>query len=216
MTIDELIDRIDEFMDEVEKVMPEIADELALNMLALVKNRIIDQRHGIDGARYSNAVMLATKDMFVVKSAFRVSEVEETRYHRNKTGTIQPLKGDRKKVVKRPLWIKFKGASKAVPVMKLERGYQEFREIQGRPGDHVNLSLTGQMWLGTGIRSRGRNQYTWIVVIGGINQEAQQKLQWNYDKYGSFLDLRPHEEELISRVFQEKLQAIWDKYFELD
>jgi hypothetical protein len=205
MTIDEAIANIDGFLNTLETEMPKLSDEVALDALALIKNRIIDQGKGIEGAAYSTKPMLATKEQFIVKSRFKQSTEEVV------------LKRDGKKnkkgqLVKRGVWLKFPKAKKAVAVMKIDGGYREFREIQGRPGDHVNLSYSGKMWQGTTIVARARNGYTWVTIIGGGNQEAQDKLSWMTDKYGKFLSVTDEEEKNLSLVFDNRIKAISDKF----
>lgn len=205
-----MISRIDQLLGELKTELPRIADEIALSALGMIKNRIIDQKEGIPGKQYSTREMLATKDQFVVKSAFKQSVEEVTRYYRRK-GKITTYKGDLKKVKKVKLWIKFPGAKIAVPVMRLERGYREFREIQGRPGDHVNLSLTGKMWQGTTIVGRIAKDYTYITIIGGANEETREKLSANTQKFGLFLTVNDEEQAVLQDVFNNRIQAIYDR-----
>lgn len=214
MSLDDFIQKCDQLLQTLETEMPAISDEIALNALAMVKNRIIDQREGIEGASYSTKPMLATKDQFVVKSAFKQSKVEETRFHRDKAGKIKAKAGNEKKVVKKGLWIKFDKASKAVPVMVLEHGYREFREIQGRPGDHVNGSLTGKMWQGTTIVGRSKKGFVWLTIIGGNNKEAQDKLSWLTLKFGEFLAVEPDENEKLAKVGEARIQSIYNRIFQ--
>lgn len=213
MTIDDMIGRLDVLIKALQTGMPAISDEVALNALALVKNRIIDQRQGIAGAKYSTKEMLATKDQFVVKSAFKITKVEDYVIKKDRKGRRVESKSGRSyktKKVKRPLWIKFPNASKAVPVMLLKNGYKEFREIQGRPGDHVNLSLTGMMWKATTIVARSNNGATWITIIGGLDKEAQDKLSWMTQHYGQFLAVEPDEIEKLKALYHKRLQSLID------
>lgn len=219
MTLDEYIYAVDAFLYTLEQEMPAVADEIALNALALVKNRIVDQGQGIKGAHYSTHPMLATKDQFIVESAFKQTQIESTRLSRDDKGKVKRKKdgslvrkGSTKQ--KRGLWIKFPKASKAVPVMVLEQGYKEFREIQGRQGNVVDGSYTGKMWQGTTIVARISNRKNvWASVIGGNNQEAQNKLAWMTDKYGPFLTVFPEEEQMLATVYNARLQSLLNRYF---
>lgn len=199
MTIDDAITNMDNFLAALEAEMPAVADEVALNALALVKNRIVDKGEGIEGAAYSTRPMLATEEKFVVKSAFKQSKVQVKR----KDGTV----------VNRKLWIRFPRASKAVPVMELPDGYKQFREIQGREGDHVNLSYTGHMWQATTIVARTHTGLTWVTIIGGLDEEAKNKLSWMTEKYGEFLKVMPEEQILLDQIFHTRLQSIYDRVF---
>lgn len=207
MTLDAFIEKTEVLEKTLLNAMPAISDEVALNALALIKNRIVDKGEGI-GASYSTKPMLATKDQFVVKSAFKQTKVEETRFHRDETGKRKSKGKHEKKVVKVGLWIKFPGASKAVPVMELPQGYKQFREIQGREGAFVNLSLTGKMWQGVTIVARLQNELRFITTIGGSNKEAQDKLGWMTDKYGPFLKTLPEENEKLKALFEKRVQDV--------
>lgn len=193
MTIDQFIQKCDTLLSVLEKEAPAISDEIALNAIALIKNRIID-KEGIRGKSYSQRPMLATQDQFIVKSAFKQTKVPKKR-----GGT----KG---------LWIKFPTASKAVPVMELPGGYKQFREIQGRQGARVDLSLTGKMWQGVTITQRIQKGLTFVTVIGGSNREAQSKLEWMTGKYGPFLVLMPEEKGKLNELMNKRLQPIVDKF----
>lgn len=218
MTLDDYIVKVDGLLAALQTEMPAIADEVALNALALVKNRIIDQGKGIEGASYSTHEMLATQNEFIVKSAFKPTIIESTRLpkdggkaRRKKDGSL--VRSGAKKV-KRELWIKFPNAKKAVPVMILPGGYRQFREIQGRPGDHVNLSYSGKMWQGTTIVARVHEGNRWMTVIGGSTLEAQDKLSWMTTKYGPFLTVLSDEQQLLQNVFDKRLSAILNRFIQ--
>jgi hypothetical protein len=191
MTLDAFIEKTVVLEKALQSEMPAISDEIALNAIALIKNRIIDKGEGINGASYSTKPMLATREQFVVKSAFKQTKVASG-----------------KKGKKHGLWIKFPNASKAVPVMELPNGYKQFREIQGREGSHVNLSYSGKMWQAVTIVARMHTDTTYATTIGGNNAESQNKLRWMTDKYGPFLTLVPEEETKLKGLFEKRVQAV--------
>lgn len=212
MDIDQLISNIDLFKAKVLQAMPGISEEIGLNTIALVKRRLIEEE-GIPGKKYSTRPMLATKSQFIVQSAFKQSTVEQTRFHRDKSGKKKAKGGNEKKVVKVKLWIKFKKATKAVPVMELEGGYEEFRKIQGRPVDKINLSYSGKMWQGTTITAQLSQGYTYITLIGGNNKEAQDKLTWMTLKFGQFLTVNDEEQKLLTTIFENRIITLYNSVF---
>lgn len=196
MSIDTFILKLDGLITSIQEGMPAISDEIALSALALIKNRIVDKNEGINGAQYSTKPMLATEEQFIVKSAFKPTQ----------------LKGKNGK--KHPMYLHFKGNSKATgPLMELPGGYKEFRELQGRDGSVVNLSYSGKMWQGVTIVGRVQHANTWGTIIGGRDIETQNKLGWMTTKYGAFLGVIPEEKDLLAKVYNNRLQTLVNNAF---
>lgn len=152
--------RITEKLKATQLDMDKLVREVANNFYVENQQRVNNEGKDVKGAligqgKYSTEKSLATKDQFTKTSAFKVTMVESEVYKRNKKGKVvyKPYSEDdgskayipQKKKVKRELWIKFKKAKKAVPVMVLEQGYKELRDIQGKTTSHVNLQYTGTL-----------------------------------------------------------------------
>lgn len=121
---------------------------IASTTKAEVMWRVFNVGRGTNGRRigsYSTKQMLATKSQFVKKSAFRQTKIKTTSVVYSSSLKTKSLKAKKGRALNRPLWIKFKNASKAVPVMVLPNGYKEFRQIQGRESSYVNLQLSGKL-----------------------------------------------------------------------
>lgn len=65
--------------------------------------------------------------------------------------------------------------------------FKELRKAQGLPIDHVDLTYSGKMWAGMGPLPVEVNGYEYVAPLGGFNNEAQDKMNWNYQRYGDFM-----------------------------
>lgn len=206
---------VKEYKNKLNRKLKELESDKALRIAVIAVNELRQKRIFEDGKNssdkkigtYSTKPMLATKSQFDKKSAFKQSKVEETRLLRNKKGIPTPNKrGDTKKIINAPLWIKFPKASKAVPVMELEGGYKEFRGIQGKEPRFVNLRYSGELRndLGTGLLKKDNNLYQVVLKkdidvkkIGGLEK-----------KYGEVLKHTPFERKRFNEIVQFEINKI--------
>lgn len=65
--------------------------------------------------------------------------------------------------------------------------WSAFKAAQGLPVDHVTLSYSNEMWRGLSVLEVRRDGDRFIAYLGGNNKDAQQKLNWNYARYGDFV-----------------------------
>lgn len=71
-----------------------------------------------------------------------------------------------------------------------------------------NLTLSGAMWRQTGIKSQGDNGGRYEVVIGGLNQEAQDKINWNSEQLGDILKISEDEEKVLKEDYEAGLDEL--------
>jgi hypothetical protein len=86
--------------------------------------------------------------------------------------------------------------------------WAEFRSFQGLQSDHVDLSYTNRMW--TGISVLGVTEVspgTYQAQVGGTDKEVDDKIRWNMERYGDFL--QPTETEQ-SELLEDTKMAILD------
>jgi len=154
-------------LDEAKLIYP-IATEIHRRQL----KRLFDEGEKASGkiGSYSTKTMLATKSQFVKQGAFKQT-----------VRTVTRKNGKAKKV---PLWLKFKNASKAVPVMELTGGYKQFREIQGRQGAFVDLQLSKDLRNDYAAHLKTDGNSVVSTVSRKINRD---KISWLSAKYGSDL-----------------------------
>lgn len=216
-TFDDLIDKLTLLETELQAAMPNIALEYAQNAQALVINKI-QQGSGVEGRQYSTNEMLATQSSFLQKGKFK-PDVMATTLGRDANGKL--LKGGnrtgkgniaKRGTGKRLRWIKFKNASKAVPVMTLRGGYKELRQIQGLPSGKVNLTYSGRMFQNIKVlRTENKEPYRVIAFIGGVQKETQNKLLGNYKRYGDFLAITPKIAKVINIIPKNRILELTKK-----
>ena len=82
----------------------------------------------------------------------------------------------------------------------LPGGYKQIRELQGRQTDHVDFSVTNDMWNDINVISKPTDHQKGIAIIGAKKEKEKQKLAGNTARRGDILDLSVKEqEELIGR-----------------
>lgn len=130
--------------------------------------------------KYSTKQMLASESQFIVKSKFKQS-IAASGISFSSSVKTRKTKAKREKALDKKLWIKFKKAKKAVPIMILENGYKEFREIQGREANFVNLNLTGDLFRDFSSTLSKINGVWYTGVKRKLNSN---KIDWMIEKYG--------------------------------
>lgn len=81
--------------------------------------------------------------------------------------------------------------------------YKEFRDINDLETDFVDLTFTGQMWKRTGVKLIKSTSALTVVELGGRNEDAQNKINWNSKRYGeSILTLSKKEEDMVYDAYR--------------
>lgn len=65
----------------------------------------------------------------------------------------------------------------------------EFRQAQGLQTAFVDLSYSNKMWAGMFPQDVQQDLYTYIAPLGNNTREGQDKMNWNFERYGDFLGL---------------------------
>lgn len=91
--------------------------------------------------------------------------------------------------------------------------WKQFRQAQGRQGEHVDLNYSTKMWQGlrpsTDVEIKGNLYFTRLVHN---NKEGQNKLNWNFERYGDFIGKALEgKEELLSEVAEEVIRKRLDQ-----
>lgn len=176
--------------------------EIATTIYGNISHRVHNEGKAVDGSpigKYSTKLMLATKNQFKNKSKFKQSVIESqsVSYKETKKG----LKAKKGKKKKEPLWIKFPKSKKAVPVMMIEGGYRDFRNIQGMDAMNVNLNYFGNLRKDFGFQAQGKD------YVIGFKSEYGTKLRkiFEKDKYKKVI-------WNASKKDQDIAVAIFEKY----
>lgn len=154
--------------------------EVASTLYANISHRIHNDGKAADNTpigKYSTKLMLATKNQFKNKSKFKQSVIESTQLKFK--NTKQGVKTKKGKKTKQPLWIKFPKAKKAVPVMMIEGGYRDFRNIQGMDAMNVNLNYFGNLRKDFGFQAQGKD---YVIGFKSAYGEKLRKI-FEQDKY---------------------------------
>lgn len=75
----------------------------------------------------------------------------------------------------------------------LKGGYKKIRELQGRQTNHVDFSVTNNMWNDINLVSKQGDHQKGTVIIGARKEEEKKKLAGNTKRKGDILDLNPKE-----------------------
>jgi hypothetical protein len=214
--LNDLDRKLEQLQQELLKEGPNIVQTVAVNALALSKLRI--QKTGVKGKQYSTKEMLATASQFNRKQGFKPTEIEFTEIgrigQRNQVagGFRQPGTGrvDRKGAErkKRWLWIKFKGAKKAVPVMVLPGGYKQLRQLNGLQTGYVDLTFSGRMFQNIKLLAPINKRTKFTAFIGATDKENRDKVRGLSIRFGQFLDPEKSELAILSDIQNNKIREI--------
>jgi hypothetical protein len=69
-----------------------------------------------------------------------------------------------------------------------ETTWGDFRKAQGLQNSYVDLSYSNKMFAAMGPQAPEVNGAVIIVPLGANNKEAQNKMNWNRDRYGNFIE----------------------------
>ena len=150
-----------------------------------VATRIFSEGKAADDSKignYSTKPLLVSKKAFVNKSAFKQS--------------TRPKKGGGT----RKMYVKFPNAKKVTPVMFLQSGYRQLKQIQNLQSWYVDLVYSGRTrkaFIGS-LRKFGR--YGWAAVMKGT--KTAEKAVLNENKFGKkIFDLTQQERKFFSDRF---------------
>ena len=92
----------------------------------------------------------------------------------------------------------------------------ELRKAQGLQNSHVDLTYSGKMWAGMFPQDVEVTGVRYIAPLGNNNKEGQNKMNWNFDRYGDFVGrtLTGDNLDLLYNVaFDELVRLIDEKIF---
>lgn len=216
-SLNDLLKDLDKLEAALIKAGPKIAQEVAQNAAALAIHRI--QNEGIEGKSYSTKPMFATESNFNIKDRFEPTEIA-TQLGFDAAGEpvkggVRTKKGTIKKSAtkKRLLWIKFKGAKKATPVMLLPGGYKQLRQLNGLQTNHVDVTFSGRMIQNIKVLRQESKELKFLAIVGATQKEEKDKLKANATRYGYFLDPTPDEQKILQPIPFEIVKNIFDSIF---
>lgn len=86
----------------------------------------------------------------------------------------------------------------------------ELRQAQGLQVAHVDLGYSNKMWAGMTPLEVVRSGFIFRAPLGGNNTEVQNKMDWNRDRYGNFVErvLTPSDYELMQEYVTTEISEI--------
>lgn len=182
--LDDFKNRTKQIREALAERLPAIAETLAISAKAMAERRMKSQGFGI---LYSQNPVPAW--------FFRGKEL-------NQRGTTFLNTG------------KVKGKKTGKPKPLEETTWGEFRTAQGLQSAFVDLSYSNKMWANMApveVQERGP---VVIAYLGATNKEAQNKMNWNRDRYGDFIrkSLNDEDGKILAEVVINELAAVLDQF----
>jgi len=89
--------------------------------------------------------------------------------------------------------------------------YKEFRKLDGKQGDYVDLTFSGKMWRETGVVKQGKQGQSAVIVIGQKTERSQKIAGYNEERYGNYLSLSDEELEILAEDVAAEVEDIINK-----
>lgn len=92
--------------------------------------------------------------------------------------------------------------------------WSEFRAAQGLPIDHVDLSYSNKMWANMQPMKPYQSLYITYSPLGATNKEAQEKMNWNRDRYGDFIGkaLTVEDRQTLTDVVSDEIRKVISEF----
>lgn len=173
--------QLQQLREAVNAALPGIAEGLALTAKALAERRMKEQGFGV---LYSQAKVPAWFLHGKELNARGTKFLEDRGVHPRTGEQGEPKKKRRKK--------------KTDPdpgSFSTLTNWSEFRGAQGLQNKFVDLSYSNMMWANMApVRTETVGEIT-KAILGARNREAQNKMTWNFERYGDFIRRTLNEED---------------------
>jgi len=87
-----------------------------------------------------------------------------------------------------------------------------FRKAQGLRNDRIDLTYTGRMFNGLVPIKRVNSGTRFTVVMGGSDKEVDDKLYFNTQRYGDFLQPNAEEQKEIGEIVDDEFEKLINKH----
>lgn len=174
----------------------ELMVKLGISALTLIKERVIETGVNAKGqkfAPYSTKPTLIGCKTFIQKSACQALLGSKTKRKELEWRTVGGSSGFAAYMNVSAGGSGSAGGGKGVHLAILPGGYKKIRELQGRQTDHVDFSVTNNMWNDINLISKQGDHQKGTVIIGARKEEEKKKLTGNTKRKGDILDLNPKE-----------------------
>lgn len=86
--------------------------------------------------------------------------------------------------------------------------YKKRKEKKGKYRGFRDLTLSGDMWRKTQIKSASVAEGGYVVIIGGTTEDSQNKLNYNAEIIGDFMKLGEGEDNILREDYDEMLDKL--------
>jgi hypothetical protein len=152
----------------------EVMVRMAAEALTLIKQRVQETGVNAKGQKYkpySTKPMLANCSTMILSACSKIAGSKEKRKNLD--------------------WKTIKGHK----LFEIPGGYKQYRELMGRQTDHVDFSVTNDMWNDINVISKNSDHQKGIAIIGAKQEIEKKKLEGNTKRRGDILDLSAKEIE---------------------
>lgn len=190
-TIQDLKARLQQIREAVEQKLPDIAATLALSAKALSERRIKDQGFG---AGYSlnrvPAWFMLGKELNQSGAVFIKAKIKQDQKNTHVQDGVKFYPDD------------------------YGTNWGDFRRAQGLQSYHVDLGYTNMMWGNMQVVRIEQDSNITRALLGGSNNQAQNEMNYNRDRYGPFvqLGLQPSDVKLLSDTVGAEVRLVLDQF----
>lgn len=98
-----------------------------------------------------------------------------------------------------------------------ETTWGDFRAAQGLQNKFVDLTYSGKMWASMFPRDVETTLFKYVAPLGSTNIEGQNKMNWNYERYGDFVyqSLQGDAEDILYNLAYDELTRLLDEKLKL-
>ena len=86
--------------------------------------------------------------------------------------------------------------------------YADFRKLDGKQNQYVDLTFSGRMWRETGLVRKEATNKKAVIVIGQTTPRSEEIAGYMTDRYGNFLELSQEEIDIITEDMTAEVEDI--------
>lgn len=192
MTFPELDKKFDNIVRDLATERGQMMVDLGVSALKMIKDRVQNTGTDAKGSKYRP---YSTKAMLSGCKGLRDKDCS----------TLLSTKEKRKNFE----WRTIGSGDSARRLFILPGGYRQWRQIRGAQVDHVDFSISNEMWNNINIRSNSGDHQQGVVILGAERDKEKKKLAHHTADRGDILDLSPKEiHELYKQCELTSLQVI--------
>lgn len=197
---------------QLDSQMPDIISvSVMVELQAQHKQRIFGDGLNSEGQKigeYNDDPNYYAKELFIRKGAFKEQGKDDVgvdkdgkKKKRLEFTIVDSYSGKKKNIA----YVKKTGLNRKT--MYLPGGYKEFRDIQGRQTEYVDIKFSGSAERGLNVVKSGN-----ATLYGTTDLKESKKLLGNSERFGDFLSLTTNEQEFIKLELQNETKQIIEKY----